>query len=93
VRKKLRLDVSELAVAWFRTADAGDWPRGSVRAEAPCTCVQSCACPTAIHGRADIAATVHSQRELLDDVVRSERGVDRGGPHPSVLPRNAGDEP
>ncbi|MFL5539002.1 MAG: hypothetical protein ACJ8J0_08420 [Longimicrobiaceae bacterium] len=60
MRKKLRLDLDTVSVDSFATSDAADAPRGTVAAQAPCTCWRSCVCPSAIYWCADIAETVYS---------------------------------
>lgn len=60
MRKKLTLDVGELAVTSFRTMEAEGGTRGTVEGQAACTCAQSCVCPSAIYWCADIAETVYS---------------------------------
>lgn len=60
MRKKLRLELDAVSVDSFATSDAMDARRGTVEAQAPCTCWRSCACPSAIYWCADIAETVYS---------------------------------
>jgi len=60
MRKKLTLDPDRLSVSSFEAGEAGGEARGTVRAQAACTCNYSCACPSAIYWCADIAYTVYS---------------------------------
>ena len=60
MRKKLTLDPDGLAVSSFDTGEADGGTRGTVRAQAACTCNATCACPSAIYWCAEIAYTVYS---------------------------------
>ena len=42
MRKKLRLELDAVSVDSFATSDAMDARRGTVEAQAPCTCWRSC---------------------------------------------------
>jgi len=58
MRRKLALEVEALAVDSFETTGEARAPRGTVEArEAPCTCWQSCACPSAPYWCADVPPT------------------------------------
>jgi hypothetical protein len=59
MRKKLRLDVDQLAVSSFQAGES-ETARGTVHAQAACTCWRTCVCPSAIYWCADIAETVYS---------------------------------
>ena len=59
MRKKLRLDADSLSVASFE-AGREEADRGTVVAQAACTCNATCVCPTSIYWCADIAQTVYS---------------------------------
>jgi hypothetical protein len=60
MRRKLSLNVDDLAVSSFDTGVGGASARGTVRAQAACTCDASCVCPSAIYWCAEIAYTVYS---------------------------------
>jgi len=60
MRKKLSLDLDAISVDSFATAEANGAPRGTVEAHAPCTCRDSCVCPSAIYWCAEVADTVYS---------------------------------
>ncbi|HSU15090.1 hypothetical protein [Longimicrobium sp.] len=61
MRKKLSLNVDELAVSSFETGEGEAAGRGTVHGEAAaCTCNASCVCPSAIYWCAEIAYTVYS---------------------------------
>ena len=61
MRRKLRLDVDTLSVSSFETRPAPLDARGTVEGrEEPCTCGDSCACPTAAYYCAPIAWTFYS---------------------------------
>lgn len=60
MKTKLRLDVDGLAVSSFDAGETEAAARGTVQAQAACTCNASCACPSAIYWCADIAYTVYS---------------------------------
>jgi len=60
MRKKLSLDLDAISVDSFATAEAKGAPRGTVEAHAPCTCRDSCVCPSAIYWCAEVADTVYS---------------------------------
>ena len=60
MRKKLSLNLDALSVESFDTGDAKAALRGTVEAHAPCTCRDTCVCPSAIYWCADIAFTVYS---------------------------------
>lgn len=60
MRRKLRLDVDELAVSSFDAGEADAAARGTVQANAPCTCLHSCACPSAIYYCGTLAYTAYS---------------------------------
>ena len=56
---KLRMQVDDLAVESFETAEASA-ARGTVRGEAACTCDKSCLCPSAPYYCADAPETTIS---------------------------------
>ncbi len=60
MRKKLTLDPERLTVSSFDTGQGDEAPRGTVQAQAACTCWRTCVCPSAIYWCADIADTVYS---------------------------------
>jgi hypothetical protein len=60
MRRKLSLNVDDLAVSSFETGEGGAAARGTVLAQAACTCNASCVCPTAVYWCAEIAYTVYS---------------------------------
>jgi hypothetical protein len=59
MRKKLSLQVERLSVDSFATG-AGEAARGTVEANAACTCFNSCVCPSARYWCADSPETVYS---------------------------------
>ncbi|HET7232288.1 MAG TPA: hypothetical protein VFJ16_19940 [Longimicrobium sp.] len=60
MRKKLSLEVDGLAVDSFATGGADQKERGTVEANAACTCLATCACPSARYWCADSPETSFS---------------------------------
>lgn len=58
--KKLKLDVEDVSVESFSTAQAPAEPRGTVRAAAGCTYAASCLCPSAYYYCGDGYQTLYS---------------------------------
>ena len=60
MRKKLSLQLDRLAVDSFDTGRSDGATRGTVEANAGCTCYNTCACPTARYWCADMPETIYS---------------------------------
>ena len=60
MRKKLSLQVDRLAVESFDTGRGDAAARGTVEANAGCTCYNTCVCPSARYWCADMPETIYS---------------------------------